>query len=74
MATRRDFTTDGDDQYLLSPDCAAGKCSACTGDAWDNRGDRLDTCDHHCHQRAISHHVPTAAIWPTRDILTRHVS
>jgi hypothetical protein len=34
-----------------SPDCAAGKCPACTGDAWDVGVDRLTDCRHHCHDK-----------------------
>jgi hypothetical protein len=34
---------------LLSPDCAAGKCSACVGDAWDPVRDLLTSCEHMCH-------------------------
>jgi len=32
-----------------SPDCAAGKCGACTGDAWDVATDQMVPCGHDCH-------------------------
>ena len=35
----------------VSPDCAAGKCPACTGDAWDTGKDRLTDCQHDCHHQ-----------------------
>lgn len=33
----------------VSPDCKAGKCSACTGDAWSDRLDARTDCEHPCH-------------------------
>lgn len=36
---------------FVSPDCAAGKCSACTGDAWDVERDAVVPCQHDCHDR-----------------------
>lgn len=33
----------------LSPDCRAGKCTACTGDAWSDRLDAHTDCEHPCH-------------------------
>lgn len=32
-----------------SPDCAAGKCHACSGDAWHVALDALTDCEHPCH-------------------------
>ena len=39
----------------VSPDCAAGKCPACTGDAWDTGKDRLIDCQHDCHHQGAGH-------------------
>lgn len=33
----------------LSPDCAQGKCKACTGEAWDLDLDAAVSCEHWCH-------------------------
>jgi hypothetical protein len=33
----------------VSPDCRAGKCKACSGDAWDEAADVLTTCRCDCH-------------------------
>jgi len=33
----------------VSPDCRAGKCKACSGDAWDEAADALTTCRCGCH-------------------------
>lgn len=33
-----------------SPDCKAGKCSACTGDAWSDKLDAVTECEHPCHR------------------------
>lgn len=35
-----------------SPDCRAGKCRACSGDAWDDERDVLVPCSHDCHGSA----------------------
>lgn len=35
----------------LSPDCKAGKCTACNGDAWSDRLDAHTDCEHECHTR-----------------------
>ena len=35
----------------VSPDCRAGKCSACTGDAWSDKLDAHADCEHPCHAR-----------------------
>lgn len=32
----------------LSPDCAQGKCTACSGDAWDDEADAPTACDCPC--------------------------
>ena len=37
----------------LSPDCRAGKCTACTGDAWSDRLDAHTDCEHPCHTRQV---------------------
>ena len=37
----------------LSPDCKAGKCTACTGDAWSDRLDAHTDCEHPCHTRQV---------------------
>lgn len=34
---------------ILSPDCKAGKCRACTGDAWDHVADAPAVCPCECH-------------------------
>lgn len=34
----------------ISPDCRAGKCSACSFDAWDAERDCLTDCGHDCHR------------------------
>jgi hypothetical protein len=34
----------------LSPDCKAGKCSACVGDAWDTAKDAPANCRCDCHR------------------------
>ena len=34
----------------VSPDCRAGKCGACTGDAFDLLLDALTECEHTCHR------------------------
>ena len=34
----------------ISPDCQAGKCSACSFDAWDYLRDVLTDCGHDCHR------------------------
>lgn len=34
---------------LQSPDCRVGKHTACSGDAWDEVADRLDSCFCPCH-------------------------
>lgn len=34
----------------LSPDCAAGKCRACTGEAWNHDNDYLTYCGCRCHE------------------------
>lgn len=36
-------------QGWISPDCAAGKHTACTGDAWDRDHDRPAPCTCRCH-------------------------
>lgn len=33
----------------VSPDCSAGKCGACVGDAWDHAADVPAPCEHACH-------------------------
>jgi len=38
----------------LSPDCRDGKCTACVGEAWDERADELSECEHPCHQAACA--------------------
>lgn len=37
----------------LSPDCRAGKCTACNGDAWSDRLDAHTDCEHPCHTRRV---------------------
>jgi hypothetical protein len=44
-------TIDRLEAELTSPDCKAGKCSACTGDAWSDRLDAHADCEHPCHRR-----------------------
>jgi len=34
---------------LVSPDCEVLKHDACTGDAWDEVADRIDSCFCPCH-------------------------
>lgn len=36
-------------RWPVSPDCHAGKHTACTGDAWDLEEDRPTACDCACH-------------------------
>lgn len=38
----------------VSPDCAAGKCGACIGTAWDFDADKLTGCTHECHVEAVA--------------------
>lgn len=38
-------------QVFISPDCRVGKCTACTGDAWDDAKDAVTECQHHCHSQ-----------------------
>jgi len=33
----------------LSPDCRAGKCAACVGQAWDDDTDEAAACPCACH-------------------------
>jgi len=46
--------SDGQDSPVtarISPDCTAGKCGACSGDAWDFAKDHRVDCEHDCHTR-----------------------
>lgn len=47
---------------LTSPDCKAGKCSACTGDAWSDKLDAVTECEHPCHAARVH---PEGGIVPT---------
>ncbi len=42
---------------VLSPDCAAGKCTACPGDGWDADQDAVAPCPCACHH--VTHSVKT---------------
>lgn len=37
---------------ITSPDCRAGKCHVCSGDAWDFDRDAPTACEHRCHRPA----------------------
>lgn len=38
----------------VSPDCRAGKCTACVGEAWDEDADEVTECEHACHEAACA--------------------
>lgn len=38
-------------QLFISPDCRQEKCTACSGDAWDDAKDAITKCQHHCHSQ-----------------------
>jgi len=38
----------------LSPDCRAGKCAACVGQAWDDDTDEAAECPCECHVTIVA--------------------
>jgi len=38
----------------LSPDCRAGKCAACVGQAWDDDTDEAAACPCECHVTIVA--------------------
>lgn len=39
---------------VLSPDCAAGKCTACVGEGWDPDRDGTAPCPCACHHVTLT--------------------
>jgi hypothetical protein len=49
---------------ILNPDCAAGKCAACSGDGYDDEAEELASCPHLCHARLRGHPLADSILGP----------